>query len=632
MCGIAGVVGLPPRQEVLSAMAKAMIRRGPDDEGFYLGDRVGLAFRRLAIVDLSGGRQPMANEDGTVHLVFNGEIYDHQILREQLVACGHRFITDHSDTEVLVHGWEEWGYDLFPRLNGMFAVAIWDEKRHALVLARDRFGIKPLYFATLPEGGLAFASEIKPILASGLVLSKPNPAGVLEYFSFQNLVQSQTMFAGVRQLEAASTLTWKDGRTDLRQYWEIAFPRSRRGSLEELAGEHRDILRRALKRQIAADVPVNAYLSGGIDSTAITVVAHQFDSKVTAYSCIFDLEGVGADRTVDEREFSREVAAAFDIRRVEYVLPQDALRECLQDYVWSMEDLRMGMGYTVYCIARRVAQDGKVVLSGTGGDEFHAGYVARFASIARAAGLAPQSPLVAAKRIVKGLLGRPVEPRYRSPDEAYRRMLNFMVPIGRHREAFTPEFLRECGGYDPEQATSDLLARCPATDWRDRILYADAKTYLHGLLLFEDKVSMAHSLETRVPLLDNELVDFVLDVPFDRLMRDGNGKVLFRESVKPWVPPSVYAKPKMGFAPPDASWYRGKLRRWIEYLLSPKTIADRGVFQPTYVRRILDEHFDGIRDNYHFIWSFLNFEMWCRAFGFFGATQASRYADVTRAQ
>ena len=626
MCGIAGMVGVCPEKQKLSAMAAAMWRRGPDDEGFFHNDEVGLAFRRLAIVDLTGGKQPMANEDGQVQLVFNGEIYDHHLLRAELQQRGHRFVTDHSDTEVMVHGFEEWGLELFPKLNGMFGVAIWDQNKHTLVLARDRYGIKPVYYAPLPGGGLVFGSEIKAILASGLVPPKPSATGLLEYLSFQNLTQKQTMFAGVYQLEPGTHLTWQAGRTQCRRYWDLSFPRSRRQSQAALAEEHRAILTRAMKRQIAADVPVKTYLSGGIDSTAITVVAHKLDPKVTAYSCIFDLEGVGQDRGVDEREYSRLVAKTYGLERVEYLLSQDSLAQCLSDYVHVMEDLRMGIGYPVYWIARRVAQDAKVVLSGTGGDEFHAGYVGRFQNVAAAAGLNEAQlgwgPRGLKRRLGRWLRGTP------STDDAFRNMINFMVKPGQLKEAFTSEFLREARGFAAPQVMDDFLGRCPSKDWRDRMLYVDAKTYLAGLLAFEDKVSMAHSLETRVPLLDNELVDFVLDVPFDALWQGDTGKVLFRESVRPWVPPDIYTKPKMGFGPPDSSWYRGRLRPWIESLLSPRIIAERGIFQPAYVQRILDEHFSAAKDNYYLIWSFLNLEMWCRAFGFYGA---SREAPVVRA-
>jgi asparagine synthase (glutamine-hydrolysing) len=424
------------------------------------------------------------------------------------------------------------------------------------------------------------------------------------------------------------TLTWHSGRLSRRRYWDLTFPRSRRGDLQALAEEHRDILQRAIRRHIAADVPVMSYLSGGIDSTSITVVAYQYDPQVTAYSCIFDLTAVGVDRLVDEREFSRLVAQIHDLTRVELELSQDSLVGCLPEYVTALEDLRMGMGYPVYLIAQRVAQDAKVVLSGTGGDEFHAGYVGRY----QALGLPHGVPALAPYRWLRGLarlcLGRgqslwrtmqslPPALRRHDPASVYRNMLNFVIKPEHMSQVFTPEFLRSANGYDANAVMDQFLQQCPSTDWRDRVMYVDAKTYLAGLLTLEDKVSMAHGLETRVPLLDNELIDFLLDVPFDVLWQGQVGKVLFRESVRPWVPEAIYTKPKMGFGPPDASWYRGRLRPWIEATLTTTRGRERGVLQPQFVQTTLDEHFSGRRDNTYLIWSLLNFEIWCQAFGFF---------------
>jgi asparagine synthase (glutamine-hydrolysing) len=359
-------------------------------------------------------------------------------------------------------------------------------------------------------------------------------------------------------------------------------------------------------------------------------VAYQYDPQVTAYSCIFDLTAVGADRRVDERDFSRLVAQTYKLKRVELELSQDSLVACLPEYVTALEDLRMGMGYQVYRMAQRVAQDAKVVLSGTGGDEFHAGYVWRY----QALGLTPASPVLAPYRWLRGL-GRlylqPDQPlwrkvkslpqvfRRRDPASVYRHMLNFVIKPEQMQQAFTPEFLRSANGYEAYAVMDQFLQQCPSADWRDRVMYVDAKTYLAGLLALEDKVSMAHGLETRVPLLDNELIDFLLDVPFDVLWQGQVGKRLFRESVRPWVPEAIYTKPKMGFAPPDASWYRGRLRPWIEATLSATRCRDRGVLQPQFVHTTLDDHFSGRRDNTYLIWSLLNFETWCQVFGFFGA-------------
>ena len=634
MCGIAGVSGRAVDRALLETMARSIEHRGPDDEGIWVGPELGLAFRRLAIVDLESGQQPMRNADGSIVLVYNGEIYDHDILRRELEAKGHRFVTDHSDTEVLVHGYAEWGLGAFERLNGMFACAIWDARQRQLVLARDRYGIKPLYFAELGDGTVVFASEVRAIHASGLVDARPNPQGIAEYFSFQNIWREPTMFEGVRQLDPGTMLVCRDGRVERRRFWEMQFDRSRRESSAELAEIHRDILQRAVRRQIEADVPVKSYLSGGIDSSAITVVAHQFDPTVTAYSCIFDLDGVGGDSHCDERKFSRLVAKEYGLERVEHLLPQDSLVACLDDYVRSIEDLRMGMGYPVYLISQRVAQDAKVVLSGTGGDEYHAGYVARYTILGLLGASAPQDPLSQLKRGLRltwdklrgrsaGMPGVPT-----APGEIYRNVLNSILKPEQFANAFTPEFLAQIGGYDARAVMDDFIGRCPSDDWHDRVMYVDAKTYLAGLLTLEDKVSMAHSLETRVPLLDNELIDFLLTVPFSALIDDGVGKVLFRESVRPWVPEAIYQKPKMGFGPPDASWYRGRLRSWIEAQLGPWAENDHGVLRPDFVRTILETHFSGSVDQTYWIWTLLNFASWCRVFGFYGAAEQPKLRAV----
>lgn len=618
MCGIAGVAGQPGNKSQLQAMGQAMAHRGPDDQGTYCDQAIGLSFRRLAIVDLEGGRQPMSNENGTIQVIFNGEIYDHDHLRKDLEANGHRFVTDHSDTEVLVHGWEQWQEGLFPRLNGMFGVAIWDQKNQKLILARDRYGIKPLYYSLLPNGTLIFGSEIKAILASGLLEAQPCPEALMEYFSFQNVWRKQTMYQGVQQLEPGTILTWQNGRVQEEQYWDLTFPRKHRGSFQSCTEEHRSILQRAIRRQLAADVPVKTYLSGGIDSTAISVVSHQLDPTMTAYSCIFNLDEVGDDRQVDERQYSRQVAETYQMQRVELELSPTSLQECMHRYAWALEDLRMGMGYPVYLIAQRVARDAKVVLSGTGGDELHAGYVGRY----QALGLSSDSHRLSWLGKIKEWLATKKEPPGPDPDWMYRRMLNSWFQPGEWQQTFTPEFLRQSQSFNLNGIIDSYLARCPSDDWRDRVLYVDAKTYLHGLLVMEDKLSMAHSLEARVPLLDNELVDFVLKVPFEMLWKGEVGKRIFRESVRPWVPESIYTKPKMGFGPPDASWYRGPLRPWIEEMLKPLVRDERGIFQGAAIRRLLDDHWSGERNHYHLIWSLLNFESWCQVNGFYGAKPA----------
>jgi asparagine synthase (glutamine-hydrolysing) len=338
---------------------------------------------------------------------------------------------------------------------------------------------------------------------------------------------------------------------------------------------------------------------------------------VSAYSCLFDLTGVGDDRAVDEREFSRDVADFLRVTHFEIELPQTALINSLDKTIAALEYPRMGMAYVNYLIAERVAQDATVVLSGMGGDEINGGYLGRYQLVPRPAGSSGAAHLL---RLLG--IGRHCAAKIPDPLAAYRRALNFPIPAEEVEAALTPEFRRAADGFDPQQTISDAIAECPSRDPWDIVAYIDATTYMHGLLVIEDKLSMAHSLEARVPLLDNALVDYVLDLDWELLCDGEVGKILFREAVKPWVSPTIYAKPKMGFGPPDASWYRGALRSWIEEKLTPRRIEARGILQSGYVKRRLDDHFAGRANNVAFIWSMLSLESWCEQFNLLGGRLA----------
>jgi asparagine synthase (glutamine-hydrolysing) len=615
MCGIAGILHegrLQDAERRARRMAAAMPHRGPDDQGFWSDREIALGFVRLSILDVAGGAQPMSNEDGTVFAVYNGEIYNHRELRRALEARGHRFKTDHCDTEVLVHGWEEWGERLASKLNGMFAFAVWDCRRRSLYLARDRFGIKPLYWARSRAGDFVFSSEIRPLLASGLVDKKDSPAGLLEYLSFQNNWAGRTPFDGIFMLPAGTYELIEGGREVKERYWALSFPRRRALSLGEAANEYRFRLLDVLRRQMDADVPITTYLSGGIDSTAVTAAAHVLDRSVRAYSCIFDLSGVGADAVHDEREFSRAAAAFLGIDRVEYQVSQTALEDNLDPTIRALEYPRMGMSYVNNLIAGRVAKDAKVVLSGTGGDEVNGGYVGRYHVVPRGG----SAKVGWRTRLTR--LFHPARALHADPLEVYRNVLNFLIPESELSEALTTEFRIAAQGFSARAEIDAQISACPSRDLWDIVMFVDANTYLHGLLVLEDKLSMSHSLETRVPLLDNELVDALLDLDWSLLCDGDTGKVAFREAVKPWVPNTIYTKPKMGFGPPDASWYRGPLKGWIEQRLGAERIEARGLFISNYVRRKLDEHFSGRVNNVAFIWSMLSLESWFEQFGMFG--------------
>jgi asparagine synthase (glutamine-hydrolysing) len=625
MCGLAGLLHwgrLRDPEHRARRMADALHHRGPDDRRSWSDSDLAFGFARLSIVDITGGAQPMANEDGQVQVVYNGEIYNHRDLRRELESAGHSFRSDHADTEVLVHGWEEWGEALPQRLNGMFAFAVWDRRQRCLFLARDRFGIKPLYLAVPAPGELVFGSEIRALVASGLVVRQADPLGVAEYLSLQNNWHGRTPFVGIEMLPPGHSERIDPTGRRRSRYWQMSFPRRQHPAIAAAAQQYREILLDVMRRQIQADVPVMTYLSGGIDSSAITAAAHRLDKSVSAYSCIFDLAGVGDDCVVDERAFARDVARRFGIDHIELQLPQTSLVQALDPTIRALEYPRMGMAYVNYLIAERVARDAKVVLSGMGGDEINAGYIGRYQMVPR-----PRMPSVPGwwGRLGSLWRARPMEAPS-DPLAAYRRMLNFPIPSTELGDALTPEFAQAASGFDPDQLISDALAAAPSRDPWDALAYVDATTYMHGLLVLEDKLSMAHGLEARLPLLDNALVDAALDLGWE-LVCDGEvGKIVFREAVKPWVSPAIYAKPKMGFGPPDASWYRGALRPWIERKLSPQRIAARGILRPDYVARRLSNHFAGRANNVVFIWSMLSLESWCEQFEFFGGRLAETSA------
>ena len=617
MCGIVGIIhyGQKPNAPCnVRDMAASIIHRGPDDDGFWNDDDIALGFRRLSIVDLKNGAQPMANKDGSIFVVFNGEIYNHRELRQELTQAGHHFTTDHSDTEVLVHGYAEWGKGLLTRLNGMFAFVLWDVKRRAALIARDRLGIKPLYLADT-DHGLVFSSEIRGLHASDIVEKKANMTGVLEYFSQQNVWLGRSMFAGVRQLLPGTFLEiTPDGQAE-ETFWTLNFNR-KNTSMNDAAERLRYVLAKAMDRQLIADVPVYTYLSGGIDSSSITARARAVEPKMRAYSCIFDLDGVGEDAFVDERVFARAIAKELNIDHVELELPQKDLIDSLQPTISALEEPAMGMAYVNWRIAERVAADGKVVLSGCGGDEILGGYVGRYAYVNS------QLETIAARKnrsFIQNLLNR-----FRNTTSSFNikepllALYHFPVAPTERSIAFTPEFLQAADDYRVEDSVDKLLSQCTSNDALDQLMYCDIRTYLTGLLMVEDKLSMTHSLEARVPLLDNEVIDAALQLPWEVLTDFKTGKMAFRNAIRDWVPEIVADKPKMGFGPPDASWYRGGLQDFVREMLSPQRIEARGIFQPAYVSTAIEQHMQGTANKLPLIWSLLSFEAWCKEHGLFG--------------
>jgi len=639
MCGIVGVCNLngePVASGLLARLTRLIAHRGPDGEGVYTDGEVGLGHRRLAIIDLStAGNQPMANETGDVVLDYNGEIYNFQQLRVELEALGHRFHS-HTDSEVVVHAYEEWGASCVDRFDGMFAFAIWDRSRRRLFLARDRFGVKPLYWY-LRNGLFVFASEIKAILAHPRVARDVCYPALNEYFTFQNVLTDKTLFDGIRLLPAGCTLTLEvvDGSEPaIERYWDFPFPSERPEiSPEEATARLYEVFLRAVTRQLVSDVPVGSYLSGGMDSGSISAIAARGVPRLATFTGGFDLSSAsGLELAFDEREAAEEMANLLKTEHYEVVLHAGDMEWVMPELIWHLEDLRVGQCYPNYYVARLASKFVKVVLSGAGGDELFGGYPWRYFS-------------AAAEGDREGYL------------RGYYAFWQRLVPDEDKEQLFNGAVLRELGDHSAYEVFRGVFDAWPGSldsryDYLDASLYFELKTFLHGLLVVEDKLSMAHSLETRVPFLDNELVEFALTLPpslkvpvlADGLTVDENlagkrllfdaersrGKAILRAAMEQVLPPAAAERAKQGFSAPDASWFRGESIEYLNRLLRDPKARIYEFLEPTYVERVLDDHTSGRVNRRLLIWSLLSFEWWCRSFleSFPARTQGELYALV----
>jgi asparagine synthase (glutamine-hydrolysing) len=623
MCGIAGVLnttGASVPVESLKRMTDCVAHRGPDGEGHYTFGPVGLGHRRLSIIDLSdAGREPMSNEDGSVVLVFNGEIYNFQTLRAELEALGHRFHSK-TDTEVLVHGYEAWGDEAILRLNGMFAFALFDRPARRLLLARDRYGIKPLYW-NFSGGRLIFGSEIKSILAHGDVPRNVSYPALNEYFSFQNTFSDLTLFEGIRLLPPGTKLTLQaesGAQPQIERYWDFPFHGEPiQASEEEAAEELHRLFVQAVIRQTVSDVPVGAYLSGGMDSGSITAIAGQELPRLRTFTAGFDLSSAsGLELGFDERRAAEMLANRFKTEHYEVVLHAGDMETVLPELVWHLEDLRVGQSYPNYYVARLAGKFVKVVLSGAGGDELFGGYPWRY-----------YRGLEATDR--EDYLSR------------YYGFWQRLVPDADKARLFTPETQRRIGPhstFDVFRSVFDGYAgpMDRRDDYVNGALYFELKTFLHGLLVVEDRLSMAHSLETRVPFLDDDLVDFAVRLPPSHKLRNldefqgvdenvigkrqryeletNDGKQVLRRAMERVIPAEVTERAKQGFSAPDASWFRGESIDYIDRLLRNPRAMIYEFLEPRFVHAVLDDHSSGRNNRRLLIWSLMSFEWWCRTF------------------
>jgi len=638
MCGIVGVLRLTDaaaQDTYLTPMLDAIAHRGPDGQGQYADGPVVLGHRRLSIIDLSeAGAQPMPNEDGSVVLSFNGEIFNFPGLREELEAAGHRF-RSRTDCEVLVHGYEEWGSEVVQRLDGMFAFAIWDHQRQILFIGRDRYGVKPLYWYAR-NGVFIFASEIKAILAHPAVSRELCYPALNEYFSFQNIFSDLTLFDGVRLLPPGSFLTvGVDQPLHIEQYWDYPFDREPLElSSEEAAEEVHRLFVNAVTRQLVSDVPVGAYLSGGMDSGSITAVAGRHLKRLRTFTAGFDLSSAsGLELGFDERARAEFLSNLLKTEHYEVVLHAGDMEQVLPELIWHLEDLRVGQSYPNYYVARLASKFVKVVLSGAGGDELFGGYPWRYY---RGVGSTDRDDYLRRYYAFWQRLVSDDDKAALFTDDT-RRQIGEITTFDRFRSVFD-------GFHRPIEGREGYVAAS---------LYFELKTFLPGLLVVEDKVSMAHSLETRVPFLDNELVELAVRLPAYHKLRNldsapvldenlagkrqkyeletNDGKAVLRDAMARIIPANAAGRPKQGFSAPDASWFRGDSIGYINRLLRDPSARIYEFIQPAYVERTLDEHTAGKVNHRLLIWSLLSFEWWVRSFLEGGASRRQAPDDLLAA-
>ena len=628
MCGIAGIVGCEPlggdtRMRALR-MRDIITHRGPDEAGLHWDGTAALAHRRLSIVDVSTGQQPLSNEDASVWVVFNGEIYNHGEIRRELEARGHTYRT-RSDTETIVHAYEEWGDEAVHRFRGMFAFAIWDAPRRRLLLVRDRLGIKPVYWSRVGDAVL-FGSEIKAILASGLVEPAANEAVIPELLATRYTSGSDTLFTGIHKLLPGHLLVFERGTVSIRQYWDI--PERAAGgappSAPDVVDQFRSLLTESVKLRLMSEVPLGMFLSGGIDSSAIAaIMATLIDRPLQTFSVAFK------DRAFNELEYAREVADVIKADAHEIVIDDSDFFAALPKLVWHEDEpIAHPSSVPLYFVSALARQHVTVVLTGEGSDELLAGYgkylrlawnwragtvyermVPAAVRAAVAGGIVPHLPPPIGRYARRSFLAmdRTPESMFFDNFAAIRLADQRALLTAGYRAAATQEH-----AYAPSRQYFDRLNG--SSTLLDRLLYADIKTYLVELLMKQDQMSMATSIESRVPFLDHKLVEFAAQLPDEWKLSGITTKRILREAMKGLLPEGILKRPKMGFPVPFAAWTRGRWSAVARDVLLDRRTRQRGIIDPRAVQTLLRDHAAGATDGGDRIWSLLNLELWYRTF------------------
>jgi asparagine synthase (glutamine-hydrolysing) len=628
MCGIVGIVERDAARAVdpvvLDRMVRTLSHRGPDEEGRVIVPGTGLAMRRLSIVDLAGGQQPFANEDGSIHVVGNGEIYNSPELRDRLTARGHRF-RSRSDIEVLVHAYEEFGEAFLAHVRGMFAIALWDERTRTLLAARDRAGEKPLYY-TRTATGLLLASEIKALLAHAEVSREMDLEGMDQFLTYEYIIAPRTIFAAIRKLPPAHLLRYRDGELSIARYWDAADVTPRSWGEQEAADALRTTLARAVRSQMMADVPLGVFLSGGIDSSAVAAFMAEApgNGPVSSFSMGF------ADGSYDEREYAREVAAACGTRHFEGTVTPDVAGLFDRLVVHMDEPFSDVSLFPTFLVSQMAREHVKVVLTGDGGDELFGGYDAYEAQAlaARWAGLAPDVAIRAAngllelvppsrkkkglvnkaRRFVSGLAGAPAD------IEQYRWM-TFLTASAKRR-LYTRRLQDALVAADVYRPVREALGRMAGRgDLLNRQLYADLSIYLaDDILVKVDRMSMATSLETRAPFLDTDVMELAFSMPGDLKVQRGVRKHILKQALRDVLPPRILTRRKEGFSIPMKNWLRHELAPMMERLLDPERLRRRGLLNPAEVCRLVREHRAGRANHAHVLFSLMVLERWTEEF------------------
>lgn len=622
MCGVAGILNLdgePVAPVLLKRMTDAIAHRGPDGEGLYVDGNIGLGHRRLAIIDLSpAGHQPMLTADGRYAITYNGEIYNFQELRIELEALGQQFHS-RTDTEVLLKAWAQWGQAAISRLNGMFAFAIWDKAERCLSIARDRYGIKPLYY-TFSGNVFLFGSEVKAILAHPAYRNSLDHEALLEYFTFQNFFTDRTLFNNVRLFPAGchATIDSENHHLKIQRYWDYHFSEPEQiGDEREYVEELDRLFKQAVNRQLVSDVDIGSYLSGGMDSGSITALAAKQLPYIKTFTTGFDLNSAsGIELAFDERAQAEHMSYLFKTEHYEMVLKAGDMERAMPRLARHIEEPRVGQSYPNFYTAQLAGKFVKVVLAGAGGDELFGGYPWRY------------------YRAV-------VNDDFEHYIDKYYVFWHRLIPNSVIQQVFSPIW-SDVKHVWTRDIFRDVFNEHASTltrpeDYINHSLYFEAKTFLHGLLVVEDKLSMAHGLETRLPFLDNDLVDFAMRVPVR--MKLGNlgaviklnenepgpktkryfektrdGKLILRKAMQRHIPSGVTDREKQGFSAPDASWFKGESIEYVRQVLLNKNARIYDYMERDAVRKLIEEHLSGTHNRRLLIWSLLSFENWCATF------------------